>query len=221
MAVAFRVLTTNAPSGAAANSVISKDASVANGDFLLTAIYVENDVAVTTLAGWNLLGGIDHAAAAFDLWLYWKFASSEPTSWTWVHASAWEMGLVAAYTGVDTVTPFDATFVPNQGTGTTSTALGITTVTAGAMLVACFASFEGIALQAAGPSGMTERFDAGAEDIYWADVIQAAAGASGNKVLGTALTPSTNHWVAALMALRPAGAAALWIPPPRPIPVLV
>jgi hypothetical protein len=221
MAVAFRVLTTNAPSGTAANTVVSKDASVANGDFLLAGVYVENDVAVTTPAGWTLIGGIDHAAVAFDLWLYYKFASAEGASWTWTHASAWEMGLVAAYTGVDTTTPLDATFTSNQGTSTTGTATGITTVTAGAMLVAVFSSFEGIAAQAAGPSSMTERYDGAGEDIYWADVIQAAAGASGNKVLGTALS-AANHWVAALLALRPAGVAPAVLPPfPAPHFVLV
>src|SRR6476469_3085770 len=136
MAVAFRVLTTNAPSGTATDTVVSKDASVANGDFLLAGVYVENDVAITAPSGWTLIGDIDHAAAAYDLWLYYKFAASEGASWTWTHASAWEMGLVAAYTGVDTSNPLDATFTSNQGTGTTGTATGITTVTDGAMLVA-------------------------------------------------------------------------------------
>lgn len=202
MAAAFRVLMNNGPSGAGANTVVTKDASVQNNDILLAGIYVEDDVAMTPPGGWTQIANLDHAAATYDLWVYWKRASGEGASWTWTHNSAWELGVVVAYSGCSTTgDPQDATATSNQGTSTTGTATGLTTVTDGAMIVAIYASFEGIAAQAAGPSGLTERYDS-AEDIYWADGVQATHGASGNKVLGTALSAS-NHWGAVLVALAP------------------
>lgn len=214
----FRQIATSAPSGTAANTTVAKPAGTLDNDIMIAAIYVEADQALTVPAGWTQILDIDHAAATFDCWIYWKRAAGEGASWTWSHGSTWQMGAVASYIGCkDTGDPQDAAATSNQGTSTTGTATGLTTVTDNAMLVGVFASFEGISAQAAGPSSMTERFDAGNEDIYWADVSQAAAGPSGNKVLGTALS-AANHWVASLIALTASGAGAA---APAAAPVLM
>lgn len=215
MAVAFRSIATNAPSGAAANTVVTKPAGAVDDDILIAAIYVEDNVAMTPPAGWTQIANIDHAAVNYDLWIYWKRAASEGASWTWTHASAWELGAVAAYSGCTTSgDPQDATATTNQGTSTSGIAASITTVTDNSMIVVIFGSFEGLAAQTAGslPAPLTnnERYDGAGEDLYWADGLKTPAGATGTMTLPNALSAS-NHWSAITIALKPPTASS--IPP--------
>lgn len=223
MAVAFRSIATNAPSGSATDTVITKPTGAADNDILIAAIYVENDVAITPPAGWTQIADVDHAAATYDLWVYWKRAASEGASWTWSHSAAWELGAVAAYSGCTTSgDPQDATATTATGTSTSGIAPSITTTTDNSMLVVIFASFEGIAAQATGslPSPLTnnERYDGSGEDLYWADGLLTPAGASGTKTLPSALSAS-NHWSAVTIALKPVVAAA-GAPPSRLLPLM-
>lgn len=213
MAIAFRAIATNTPSGSATNTTVTKPTGTVDGDVMIAAIYVEDNVAISAVpTGWTQITNFDHSAVNYDVWVYWKRASSEGANYTWNHTSAWELGAIASYSGcVAAGDPQDGTVSVNSGTSTTATASSITTATDGAMLVGIYNSFEGIAAQTAAslpaPFTNNERYDA-ADDLYWTDGVQAAAGASGTKALPNALSAS-NHWGAILVALKPdTGAAA-------------
>lgn len=203
MAVAFRAIATNNPSGAAVNTNISKPTGTVDNDIMLACVYVETDVAVTAPAGWTLICDLDHTVANFDMWVYWKRASSEGTTYSFTHASAFEEGSIASYSGCTTAgDPQDATASQNQNTGTVETATGVTTASDGAAVVGIFACSEGVTGQSGPPTGMSERFGVDGENLYWADVIQTSAGASGDKTLATALLAGS-RWGAVLVALKP------------------
>lgn len=120
MAVAFR-----ASSGgssvftATASPVVTKTAGVTDGDLVLLFCGTDTTHATNAVAGWTQ---VLQASVGTDstLTILRKFASGEPASWTLTSFfTATQTGVfgVAAYTGVDTTSPINA-----SASGTTTTA---------------------------------------------------------------------------------------------------
>ena len=205
-AVAFRSLS-NTTYASRTNTTVTAPAGVTNNDVMIMRFLqgrVGLELTVTPPAGWTEIGTVtDIESAGFHVYshLYYRVASSEGASYTFTHASVSSQAVVAAYSGVNTTTPLDATPTANSGLSSTSTALGLTTVTAAAMLVFVEHDFGDIAAASSPPTGLTERLDV---DIsYWADAVQASAGASGNKTMTNSNT-GANGFATRLVALRPA-----------------
>ena len=82
---------------------INAAASIAAGDLLLTALYVENasNTWGTVPAGWSSVGNIINTGA-FRLELFMKIATGgEPSTYAWSQTTApqWRSGCMAAYSG--------------------------------------------------------------------------------------------------------------------------
>ena len=210
MAIAFRSPNgVGTGTGTGTNIAVSKPSAVANGDLIIVGIYHDVAGVSTVPTGWTACGAI-LVDDATDYWLrlYWKRASSEGTSWTWViSASGWWAYCVAAYTGgLASGDAIDGTPTTAYSTypATTVIAPSITTTVDGAMLVAFLGNFNGDAWSSGEAPITNERADANGGAIY--DGIQAAAGTSGTKTFTKSGNLYTNGVVMA--ALKPAAAAA-------------
>ncbi len=101
------------------------------------------------------------------------------------------------YAGVDTTTPIDVAVAPNTGSGTTLTALPVSTVTASTRIVRIYGT--GATSFNSPPTPPTYTSPAAAMTTGISDAAQAATGTSGS---ATAAAPSDN-WVTLTLALRP------------------
>lgn len=140
---------------------------------------------------------------------YWKRAgSSEPSSYTWDHAThvASNQVGIASYSGVITSgSPIDVYSKNSSATGTTATGTGVTTTVAATELLYLSHNWDGNGALSP-PSGMTERFDS---LTYLSEEARASSGATGNR---TQTLASNNPWAAVLIALKPgAGGGAISI----------
>ena len=181
------------------NTVLTAPSGLADDDILVLAWSAENDTAPTPPAGFTQLIDIDHAGVASDLWVWWKRAASESGSYTITHLQGWtEAYLVAVQDASTTVDPFVGT--GNSGTGTTTTALGVTPAGDNAW-IGFMASSRADAGAITPPSGstptFTERYNPG-NSFYAADGTLATAGATGDKTITTA----TTDWMAVLVVVE-------------------
>lgn len=212
MAVAFRSKSELAY-GSRTDSTITKPAGVVERDVLLFALTIEANTTAPDLTAYpsGLVPIFEDrtsgptGGAYYVHYLYLKVAgASEPASYAFTHPTYLASAAVVAYSGVDNTTPLDATPTAASGTGTTATATGLTTVTNSAMLVFERMSWDGGVSTA--PTGMTERVDSVVN--YFADQIQATAGATGTKAHGSGNGSSFVSWQAYLIPLRPAGTSS-------------
>jgi hypothetical protein len=182
------------------NSTISKPASTVDGDFLLSCLYTEADIAVTLPSGWTLITNADSPGSrAIDLHIAYKRASGEGANWTWTHASGFTAGFVQRMTGVvASGDPQDATLSQNNGTGSGATTTinwtTITTATANSAVCGIAAHWNNGTLSA---ETLTERVNSG-NVVLIAD-IQAAAGATGGE---SGSWNSNDDYLAVLLALK-------------------
>ena len=198
MALDLTLGTTNTSAATRTNTTITKPASVADGDFLMAYLYVEDDVAVTLPSGWAQVATVDHPGQPMDVYVYWKVASGEGASWTWNHASAWSQGGAYRVTGAPSSSPLDGTATTNTGTGTTATFTGLTTAQNNSALIGVGAHWASLTTYSAWGSPLTERLDT-AEQSAFASGIQVTAGASGNK---TATLSVSTDWMAIMFGLK-------------------
>lgn len=135
--------------------------------------------------------------------------SGDPSAFVFTNPSGSTDGIAIAWSGVDTSTPIDVTATANAGnrpgtSGSSATALGVTTTVAGVQLVAYRNSWDGN--QITPPSGWTERLD---QPISWiGERSQASAGASGDFTIPAGNNADGWPWGAILIPLRPAGGGA-------------
>jgi len=184
---------------------------VVSGDVLVAIIgYYLPTAPITPPSGWTL-GDSNANGNNAGIWYYKVAGGSEPSTYAWTFNSADESHvIVAAYSGIDNVSPIDAQSETN-GVGTGGiTVPGITMTGAGTLLYLAGSNAGyviGIALTP--PSGMTERAEvkgASYGDAYLADQEIAAAGATGDKTM-TAPPPgeNTGSHAAFLVGLKAAG----------------
>jgi VCBS repeat-containing protein len=193
--------------GAAATSiVIGKPSGTVAGDVLIASVDARGNPTVSGPSGWTLIRADQNSTAIKKATFYHVATGSEPSSYTFAMSKASDsVGGIIAYGGVDTANPIVA-HGATMSSGSTSNqvvAPSVNTV-AGSMVVGLF----GVASQTSvtPPAGMTERWDRAETGQYKAtseaaDVVQAAAGATGSK----SATSAGNGWnIGQLIALRPA-----------------
>lgn len=206
--------------GTAATINFAVPASVAAGDIIVAVLFI--DGSTVTVSG--LPTGFAHAegspviqgsgATQHSLNVMWKRATGADTG-TYdftLSGSIYRAGAALRYTGAAaTGNPWDSpTSTATDPTATTTTpAVNVTTAGPDRLLIFAGSDWSGGAWTP--PTSFTERMDAGDEVHTAADLVQTAAGASGNVSATCANAGSHAAW---LGALQPATAAA---PPPQPL----
>src|SRR5207247_4272007 len=138
-------------------------------DVLLAALAVRGgrSTAITApYATWNTVTRIDNGTtiSIVTFWHAVTNVASEPASYTFTFGGNVKGGAgLVAYSGVDNAAPIDQQAEQTTPSGTSHTALSVTTGAANTMLV----TLHGVAATSGGisgwtpPSGMTERVDSG------------------------------------------------------------
>lgn len=180
---------------------------------------------ITAPSGWTLAkrqdNGTTSGAAA-----YWALGSVASYAFSVTNVLDAISGIAAAYSGVDTTTPMDATAVgQNNAASTTVTSPSITTVTANTQIVFLGAPYDSTrgavgtwttVFGTVRGSGGIRGLSVDSTEVVIADAAQAATGASGTKTETYSLSKASGAITA---ALRPAAAATFpadfdpWSPP--------
>jgi hypothetical protein len=208
---------TNTSYATRTNTTITKPTGTIDGDTLLLGI-------ITGASGGNapdptaptgtLLTGFPITATdggfTIEMRIYVKVASSEGADWTFTHTNCASQGFALRCRNVNTTTPIDVNPSTNQGTGTTTTALGITPVTNNAMVIYIAHDWGDTTNALTPPTGTTPTFVEILDSppptgglVYIAAGLLATAGATGNKTQ-TSNSGVSGAWGATLIALRPA-----------------
>jgi hypothetical protein len=202
--IAFRSAS-GASNGAGSTALtLPAPAGVASGDVLLAAVAVGgSSVAITAPSGWTQTINASEGSGLRTI-VYRRIASaSEPAGYIWSFSTSINaVGVVAAYSGVDTASPIDAADGYGSSSSTVITAPGVTTSTPGAWLVNV--SSTAAATTIAPPPGMAERAEQGGTRLTVSlnDELRTSAGATG---LRRATAGSAAQNVGHNVALRPAG----------------
>jgi hypothetical protein len=154
-------------------------------------------------AGWSRIAVVTTIANPRVFGYYKVAGTAEPGDYRWVlTASIASGGGIARYSGVSTVTPLDTAATTAAGSAAPKgTAPGVTTASAGAMLVGCMAINSSVTtIGITPPSGLVEAWDIGGKRNALADGLQSAAGPSGDKPW---TFTSSRDWAGWLVALRP------------------
>jgi hypothetical protein len=195
-----------------ASLVIPKPAGVVDGDVLLAIIEVGSiglPTAITPPTGWTLIQQSSESTGSntYRFYAFTKVASGEGADYAFTtpETNFWAGG-IAAYYGVDQVTPVNASSVnPVTSPSADQVATSITTTVANTILVGCFTKgFYDCTWTP--PSGMTKRIDqlVGGDwgNCMLADMLQSAASASGDQTATASISASGTG---ILIALAPGG----------------
>lgn len=198
---------------------INVPAGTATGDVMIASVAVlPPAVTIIPPAGWTSLNRVDQSAGnASTQEIFYRVAGgSEPASYTWTFSGAigGAAGGILDYSGVDTTSPIDVYGGNPTPSSTSHTASSLTTTVDNAMVISThsFSSSE----TWTPPAGMAEEVDAASLttpdaagiSLEMNDVIQATAGATGDKTATAGGNADTG--VAQLLALKPRPALAEW-----------
>jgi hypothetical protein len=188
----------------ATNSLaIGRPSGTVAGDVLVACIALNGTKVTSAPAGWTRIGAVETLANPRVYGYYRVAGSAEPAQYVWTLGSSQSnAGGIARYSGVSNQGPLDVQAQTASGAAATSgTVPGVTTMASNAMLVGCMAiNSSSTAVSITAPSGMVEAWDIGGKRHELSDVIQAAAGPSGDK---TWRFSSGREWAGWLTALRP------------------
>lgn len=177
--------------GAASGNAISvtKPTGTTDGDLLIVAFYWEGaSQAITPAAGWTAFASPNPerntgTSPNFASFTFWKWASSEPASWTFTPSvnTQWRIYGCARYTPPSTGTS-DPTDVIAGGAGTASAnpwpgAPSVTTTAANETVLGIVSNFAGDATSYHNGVPSTQRFSNDGLQLY--DGTQATAAATG------------------------------------------
>jgi PKD repeat protein len=179
---------------------VAAPSGTASGDVLVSCLALNGSTVKTAPAGWSAIVGVTSVSNP-RVYGYYKVAgASEPTSYSWTLASSVANGAgIARYSGASG--PDGAAAQASGASGTTGTVPGVTTTTAGAMVVGCMGVNSSSATSTiTPPSGMTQAWDLGGKRHEYADGLQSAAGATGNR---SWTFNASRAWAGWLVALRP------------------
>jgi PKD repeat protein len=187
---------------------VDKPAGLASGDVVIAQLTVDDAPSISAApAGWDPVItplAVSSSARVFAYYHVVADATVEPASWSWQLSAAKKWNAVAtAFRGVDTSTPFDSVASARVNTSVLSsvTVPGLTTATAGAMLVG------GVGVNSATnsvtqPSGWTESAEAGGGQVAeLAHQLRATAGVTGTATWTLSPSFAAGGW---MRALRPA-----------------
>src|SRR5258706_425363 len=203
------------PSSGVSSLTITNSPAASEGDILYAFVRCGFSVNTTGPSGWTKLTNASAGSGSgLNLELWRKVAGvGEPTTYQWTGGLG-TLSLITLYqlTGGDTTTPEDVAATANASTGTpgtTYTALGVTTVTDGARILAGFTnniSGPNIDLSATNLND-DGQIDASGYPSHMAvgdTPLVSPPAATGDQ----AATGSGSHWGAILVAVRPI------VPPP-------
>lgn len=171
--------------------------------------------AITSVpAGWTLVR-CDASGTNLMQAMYWKVATAADIaqSFAWgFSATRRAAGGITIYRGVNTTAPIDTHSGQANASSTTATVPAVTTTLANDMLVAMIAADKALPPLIGTPGGMTQRYVIDSQggnngvSAEVADVVQAVAGYSGNK-LATIITAQVS--IGQMVALKAGVSASL------------
>lgn len=191
---------------------INVPGTTSTGDVMVAAIAVRpSSVTITPPSGWTSISRVEQTAGNANVQeiFYRLVDGSEPASYTWNFSMPviGAVGGVITYRDVNTITPIDVYGGNVTPSGTAHTATGVTTTMDNDMVISAhsFSSSE----TWTPPGGMTEEVDiasltpshAGGISLEINDVLQASAGATGDKTAAAA--GNADYGVAHILALHP------------------
>ena len=194
---------TTAVTTAANGITIAKPSGTAAGDVLVACLSLNgsNVTSGGVPAGWSLLAASTTISNPKVYGYYRVATSSEPADYHWTFgASITSGGGIARYSGSSGP---DVTATKAAGAAATSgTVPGVTTTTAGDMVVGCMGVNSGsLSVTITPPSGTSEAWSIGGKRNELADDVQPGAGPSGDR---TWTFSASREWAGWLTALRPA-----------------
>ncbi len=184
---------------------ITKPALAAAGQVCVVSLALNGSTVSAAPPGWTQFAAATSITNPRLYGYYHVMGASEPADYTWTTAgSVASGGGISCYSGVNTTTPLDTTasVTASSVAASTGSVPGVTTTTAGAMLVGAIAiNSSNTTIAITGPSGMTEVYDLGGKRTELDDALQATAGSSGDKSW-TWSSGSQREWAGWLVALR-------------------
>ncbi len=196
----------------AVNSVtLTKPTGTSTGDLLVAGMTVDNSPTISAAPdGWTQLMPAVKPVSGASLYVYYHVVTSAEataTSWSWALSSAQKWGGgVTRYTGVDPTNPWAVSPVVTVKSAqvTSITSPGLTTSTAGDMIVGGLGA-DGTAISvSSAPAGFAEGWQMSTGQLTeQASKLQPTAGATGSLTWSLSGARSLAVWVA---ALRPAAA---------------
>ena len=198
------------------NTTLTAPAGIQNGDLLIIIFDIggASPPTPTPPSGFSTIPSfsspLSMTAGGFTVKMYawYKFASSESGNYTVTHSSASSQGYIVALSGTDPTTPFSPNPTTNTGTGSTTTATGLTTPRDNSLVMFVSSDWGDTANNLTGPSGstptFTKRMGATTQSgiLYVADGVLGTAGATGNKTI-TNNSNGSGAWGGALISVQP------------------
>jgi hypothetical protein len=218
VAVGFRAAATAGTTGQTTSLTISVPASIQNNDVLIAQVAIQTDtVPITAPSGWTQIRLDQNSGGGIMQGLYYHVVTSpEPASytWTWAGSGSNASGGMAAYEGVDTSNPINASSgAASSSTSNTIVAPSLTTTVGNTEVLSFFGARSNSAVTV--PTNLTPRWSAqsttGSSSSQYSssaegDTLQAAVGATG---AFTATISDTQNNVGQVVALQPIGIVPL------------
>jgi hypothetical protein len=184
---------------------ITRPTGTASGDVLVACLALNTRRVVPggTPADWLPIAAETSIPNPHVLGYYKVAGAAEPANYTWALSSPTEnSGGIARYSGVNTTKPLDAVVTSASDVAARAgTIPGLTTTTSRTMIIGCMgANSSTDAVNFASPAGMVDVWNLGGKRHEFADGLQAAPGASGDK---TWTFRVRREWAGWLAALRP------------------
>lgn len=218
MAYTYRASTSQGNASGSALTV-TKPTGTVDGDLIVVVAYLESDTNTwaSVGSGFNTSGPltIDNTGA-FQLQVWWKWASSEPASWTWTPTTGgnWRTVVVASYSGGSgsgTALDVSGSAQGDSVLETSQTAPSVTTTVNDDLLTWGYGNFSGTNVITMLGAASNMRVSFGGATI--ADANRPTLGATGTSAPNSG--PGTDDYAAlhAAFFLSPGGATKA--PPPR------
>lgn len=191
MAVAYRSSSTGAYALRTDTSPTAP-AGIVDGDVLLYVLALGDSAPPTPTppSGFTAASGFPSTATdgsfTVKTYVWWKIAASETaTEYTATHANTHSQVYLGCYSGAHQTTPLSPAPTINIGTGSTTTATGLTTPADGSLVVFVSQDWASSSNVLSAPSGSTPTFtkEYGAGLLLVADGVMTTAGATGNKTI--------------------------------------
>jgi fibronectin type 3 domain-containing protein len=203
LVIAFRASST-ATNQVTTSLTIPRPAGVQTGDLLLSAVTIAGNQGITAPSGWTLIRTDGKSSSITQAVYSHVAAASDPSSFTWTLSKAvGASGVIAAYSGVASAQPVEASGGNASGNSKSIVAPSVTVTTPGDLIVGVFGTAASTVVAA--PPGMLQhgqvtRSGSGALTTAICDFVKATSGATG-KLTATAGTAATN--LGQVVAVRP------------------
>ncbi|HJX46928.1 MAG TPA: hypothetical protein VJ375_03715, partial [Gaiellaceae bacterium] len=206
---------TAATSTGSSSLAITKPSATVVGDVLVAQLTVRSTGAITPPTGWSQIGTTaQDGAGPLEQAIFWHLVDgteTTPITFSWAGGNADASGGLVTYKGVDPFIGFDQagsalTSMTSAGTAAIGNAAGlaVTTAAANEMLQAAYGVANGVTVTQTAAQGLVREWTVSSTGgtrvtAGFADGVQVAAGASGNK---TATWVTSSLWAAHLFALK-------------------